>query len=443
MSVTGERSADAFACLPPAVVLHVLSLLPVDARARAAAVCRGWRDALAERSMWTRLDLSPTSGVARGRVTDAFLAAVSARAAGHVEALNITSCERITRPALLAVVNANAGTLCELRAWHRGHERPLSRLEVEQMLQAAPRLQLWQVECVDCASFADAHRVLGNQPPFGPLQARCCKVSCSNDDATEHTEAAVRAVAADIVTHASLQELIWWNGAGWHIPALDAVVDAALARRLTALRMFTGGTVSPAAAVALARLLDGGALTELLVANSRTFWVDEPAAAVLGAALRRNTTLTSLSVLGSCLFDDAAAATLLLDALTAHPTVRVLHVGGNWVHNAAAAAGRALGALLAANAPALLELGMDSCNLGDAGLRPVMDALPRNTHLRKLDCAGNNMTLAFARSQLLRAVRDHASLRSLHCTFAPDEEEDDDEDEMQALLRHIEATVER
>jgi hypothetical protein len=236
-----------------------------------------------------------------------------------------------------------------------------------------------------------------------------------------------------------------WKRSDNPAPAvLDAVLDAALTCRLTCLRLFGVGTMSPASATALARLLDDGALVELRIANSGVPWVDEPAAAVLGAALRRNTTLTSLSLLGSDLFDDDAAATLLLDALTAHPSLQMLDVGGNDA-DGSVAAGRALGALLAANAPALLEVAFFDCNLGDAGLHPVMDALPRNTHLRKLACAGNGMTMAFARARLLPAVRDNTSLRFFHGAPDDDEEEEEEEEEeerLQAFLRHIEAAVE-
>ncbi len=57
-----QRAAPALAPLPLALVLHILSLLPVDCRLRCAEVCRAWRAALEERSLWLRLDLT-VSGV--------------------------------------------------------------------------------------------------------------------------------------------------------------------------------------------------------------------------------------------------------------------------------------------------------------------------------------------------------------------------------------------
>jgi hypothetical protein len=43
-----------------------------------------------------------------------------------------------------------------------------------------------------------------------------------------------------------------------------------------------------------------------------------------------------------------------------------------------------------------------------------VDALPHNTHLRTLDCRGNDMTELFARDRLLPAVRANTSLRTLN-----------------------------
>ncbi len=112
--------------------------------------------------------------------------------------------------------------------------------------------------------------------------------------------------------------------------------------------------------------------------------------------------------------DDPAAAAELLGALSGHVSLRVLHIGGNGTAAAhGAAAGTLLGALVAANAPALTELNVSWCRMGDAGLRPLLEALPANTHLRKLDCAANDISEACARDVLLPAVRANASLRTL------------------------------
>jgi hypothetical protein len=69
VAAAAERnSADAatFASLPLPLAQRVLLALPPDARGRACCVCRAWRDALAEPSLWTRLHKAEISGIARG-----------------------------------------------------------------------------------------------------------------------------------------------------------------------------------------------------------------------------------------------------------------------------------------------------------------------------------------------------------------------------------------
>jgi hypothetical protein len=109
-----ERACTALAPLPHALVLLIFSLLPVDQRLRCLEVCKGWYATLNERSLWTRLDLSATAGLARP-ATDALLRAAAARAGGQLQTLDLTDSEAITQDALLAVARANADTLTELR----------------------------------------------------------------------------------------------------------------------------------------------------------------------------------------------------------------------------------------------------------------------------------------------------------------------------------------
>jgi hypothetical protein len=111
----------------------------------------------------------------------------------------------------------------------------------------------------------------------------------------------------------------------------------------------------------------------------------------------------------------AAAATALLGALTAHPSLQTLSLGYDAVNDALAAA--ALGALVGANAPMLRTLLVYQCFLGDAGLGPLADALPANTHLRCLAVSGNDVSEAFVRDRLLPAVRANASLTHLELDF--------------------------
>ena len=174
----------------------------------------------------------------------------------------------------------------------------------------------------------------------------------------------------------------------------------------------------------LARLLRGSTspLTEL-----HLLWkfpepplLDAPSAAELGGALSANRTLTTLNLHNLHLWsDDPAAATCatLLRALTGHPTLLTLALARNYVSidqdAVRATAAAALAALVAANAPALTPLDVSESTLRDDGLRPLLAALPANEHLRVLNVDANTCSAAFAREELLPAVRANASLRIL------------------------------
>jgi hypothetical protein len=412
VAAVAERESSALSPLPPALAIYVFSLLPADARARAACVCRGWRTTLEEPSLWTRLDLSPSSGVAV-RETDAVLAGAAHKARGQLAALDVSELLFVTFDALLAVVRANGGALRELCVGVSAHNLPqsLNTDRVERLLQAAPHLAAFYAGVFGDDSVADARRMLRNEPPFQPLRVHALRVEFGDADTDE---ASVLLLAADIAAHASLTSVVLNNAPMTMPAALDAVVDAALARQIVSLS-FRDCDLSPASAPALARLLGSGALTTLSVSQARQQFLGGPSAALLGAALRANATLTYLNLCAVLLWRDADAAAALLGALTGHSSLRTLSLSWNRVGaGQEAAAGAALGALVAANAPALTELDVSWNHLEDVALRSLLDALPGNTHLRTLNIFVNDMSGAFARDVLLPAVRANSSLRTLH-----------------------------
>ncbi len=198
---------------------------------------------------------------------------------------------------------------------------------------------------------------------------------------------------------------------------LDAFVDAARALPLLrTVKLFDCRLSSPASAPALARLLGSGTLvTKLSIQNDGRALGDAPAAALLGDALRANATLTSLTLERTQLWADHAAAAALLGALTGHASLRKLGIVSDWrlseedrLH-----AGMLLGALVATDAPALTALDVTASGLCDAGLHPLFEALPANSHLRELNFSDIPITDAFGRDVLLPAVRANASLRTL------------------------------
>ena len=421
VAAVAERATTVLSPLPPSVVLHIFSLLPVDCRLRCAEVCRGWRSVLLERSLWTRLDISVTSDVIGP--LDALLRCAGARAGGGLVSLHISRRD-VEHATLLEVAAANAGALRELCACVDGDDNDLGFTldEAEALLLAAPLLRVFATnlccnaeedaksEDEDRTGLQPARRALRNEAPFGPLRVRRLRAGANLRDTDE---AGVVAFAADVVAHASLTGLELRRAPLQTPAALDAVVDAALARRMERVTLYRC-RFSPASAPALARLLSSDALTTLTC--ERSYLLDAPAAPV-AAALRANATLTSLTLTYSRVFDDADAAAELLGALTGHASLRVLNLSHNYAAEAdLAAVGAALGALVAANAPALTELNVSECALGDDGLRALLQALPHNTHLRQLKCPDNGISEVFARDVLLPAVRANASLRRLYAT---------------------------
>jgi hypothetical protein len=401
-----QHAAPALAPLPHALVLHILSLLPVDTRLHCAEVCRSWRAALEERSLWLRLDLSASGVSPKRETTNALLHAAAARARGELLALDLRGCPRVTFDALLAVVTAN-GALHELRTHTDEGSSPLKTDALEALLRAAPRLALCEADVV-CRELALAHRLLRNEPPFAPLHLCSFKFYGAGVG-----EAAVLVLAADLASHVHMRRLHLCIAPLHTAAALDAVVDAALTRQLTSVKLH-GCNLTPYSAPALVRLVGSGTLAELDIRGNGDTLLDVPTALALSNALRASSTLTTVSLWWVDLWDDIAAATAVLGALTGHPSLRSLHISHNIVIAAQQEeAGALIAALVAANAPALQALNVCRCNLYDAALRLLFDALPANTHLRTLNCTRNELSDAFVRERLLPAVRANSSLREL------------------------------
>jgi hypothetical protein len=398
--------------LPHAVVLHIFALLPADARLRCVEVCRAWRATLADAAAWVALDLSPACGVAR--FSEALLRAAAARARGQLRSLDLCGRVEDVPPAtVLEVVQANPGLL-ELRLLHtQPYVRLFSCAELEALLRAAPQLRVCDAEA-DC-SLEEAQRMLTHAPPFGPLRLAQLCVQMYDSSVAE-----TLALLRDVDACPTVLELELHGAPLYEAAALDAVVDCALTRGLRSLSC-NDCSLSPASAPALARLLGSAALRHLHIWQTQFVHelLDEPSAALLAAALRANCTLQDFYLNAVDVWGDARAGVALLGALVAHPSLRELFLNENDPDDEdCAAVGAALGALVAADAPALRHLHLAFSDLFDEGLGPLVDALPRNTHLRTLDMEDCLMTEAFARDVLLPAVRANTSLRRLTADVA-------------------------
>ena len=417
----GPPPARDRASLPQPLLCAVLALLPRECRLRAAEVCRAWRAATRERSVWARLDLSydalpaSLSGLA-GRVRARALArAALARAAGSVQALTVNydtlRTDNNWRHALTEAVAANAASLREL--FLEDAER-FTPAVLEELLRAAPRLRVLELGALRVDDCDAALPALRNEGVFAPLRARGLRYGPHAGDAFDEGPDAFRQLAAAAATHAPLRSLHFAHAPRLSEPAaLEAVADAALAFGVEKV-CFISCALQPACVPALARLLRSTSLQvlHLVSENQGIVLLDEPRALLLGSALRGNCTLRALRLVDVGLWTDLAAATALLAALVAHPSVRVLNLRGNRIHtDLQGVAGALLAALVAADG--LHSLEVCGCTLGDAALRQLAAALPRATRLQELGLEANAFSEACAREALLPAVRANTSLRSL------------------------------
>ena len=442
-----ERSQITVLSLPTALFVRICMLLPVDSRLACAAVCRPWRAALAEHSLWTHLDLSPESGVLErqsgvleGKIGDhfhgdgwvranGFLDCVIQRAGGSLESLRI-DLPWISRNALLPAIAANAGALRELYTsggFPGTHDNPspadgISIWDVRQVLSKAPQLQTWVADDFRAYSVEEATTALCNEAPLELLRVQHLLVDLLHQNNLNFAE-----LAAGIAKHDGLEGLTihLWSRRPENLVALDAVVDAALSRGLLSLNLDNpGGRLPPVLVPAIARLLGGSSITRLRCRGLQV--VDYHDAEIFAAALRANATLTDLSLSRNVDSVGPVVASAVLSALSGHVSLQHLSFDVNDGHDAGAV-GAALGALVSANAPALtnLHLSQQYCmEMADSVLiKLLFEALPANTHLRVLHC-----TYRFSRGLMadvvLPAVRANSSLRKLKLVWHSDEHVD-------------------
>jgi hypothetical protein len=419
--------------LPHALALRIFTATPPESRLLCREVSRGWLKALQGCDAWLQLDMEYDIIC---EPTDKLLRALAARALGRLKSLNVSGCSSITQAVLLAVVAAS-GVLEELYVCggSDGEIGALDGVSALALADAAPQLRRFDAQ-VRCGPHA-AVRLLRN--PAVRLEHLCLE---SQEEGDVWSDGVLLALSDALACTAFAPWFMSLQGAplgtaeamgalvdgvlkmsvnAWS--ELDVVVDPKqkLVYKVHALKEplpyveLEDCSLSPASAPALARLL-GGALETLSIQHVGQPLLDAPAARVLGDALRAST-LTQLMFYRVDFGDDAADMATLLRGLEAHPSLR--HLMLNWcgfqgIDNETtypAAIGAALGALIAANAPALTELAVPWNNLGDAGMDPLVDALPRNTHLVQLDWDGNDISEAFKRDRLLPAMRAHPRLR--------------------------------
>lgn len=398
-----DRQTSALAPLPPPVVQRIFTLLPADARGRACCVSRGWRAVLADPSLWSCL---VDTGLRENPAP--LLLGAARRARGLLHRLHVSRYTSNWQAALLEVVTSNADSLRELSVGRISFSIPVPSLEA--LVRAAPNLQV--VDAYPWCGPSNVPRLMRSEPPFAPLRLRGVSVSFGAPPALGGIDQVGPFVAllADATLQPTLRNLAISYADTQQPAVLDALVDQVLARRLQSLTF--AGCSSPTAA-SLARLLRSDALVELRwkMGPETVALFDAAGAALVADALRDNTTLERLYLFQCGLFRDVPATVALLAGLVGHRSLKKLEIlVAEEPLTDRAAIGTALAAIVAADAPALRGLELDSLELGDAGLAPILDALPQNHHLLVLDIGGNGMSEEFARNRLLPAIRANTSL---------------------------------
>jgi len=152
-------------------LVQVLRLLPLDVRARAACVCRTWRDAAADPALFATLWLDDSSA---GELNNKILARLCARAGAALRELRLDVpgrlCEAVTSAGVIAALNACGCTgvqrLTLSTSTQLGNASQLIAEQAVQLAAACPTLAFTAC-CVRCFSAEDMATACANLP--GPL----------------------------------------------------------------------------------------------------------------------------------------------------------------------------------------------------------------------------------------------------------------------------------
>jgi len=397
---------------PPNVVALLFSLLPLDARLLAREVCRGWRLFLEDFSFWQSLDFS---AAAAERLTVALtwglVRAACARAKGTLHTLKLQGRREVPFAALEELVAENGESL---RSLMMPTTLILDAADVGRLRQAAP---LCELSCnVQCEG-AEAVALMR------------CELVCPFFLTVKNldTEQLQTDFASTLATHTGIKGLLLLGG-----NLADAVLNLSLAVVAAGVESIGFGHcgLTPMALPALTLLLRSEVLHCFILSNHGVL-LTGPDLLAFCDALRSNSSLYHIMLNNGNLWADPADAGMVLAALAARTTPFTLGLDGNRVGETQAqqlAAGTQLAQLITAGG--LEELNLNDCNLGEAGLVPIFETLPRASRLMCLAFGGDELSPEFARDVLLPAVRANNSLRSLNFRY---------EDEGELLPELIEA----
>jgi hypothetical protein len=263
-----DPSHNALPPLPLELVWLTFSLVPVDQRLLLNAVCRSWRAALREASLWRELDFSPASGVTR-RVTREMIYAAVRYARGQLRLLDLRGAMRAEVPfeAILDLARENAATLTTLRVkWSAeeqlGYELLLGVYDVDALLAAAPRLTT--LECGVRGLQEQMIPLLLTEPPYAALRMTDAFYEQRWENRNDAVD--VQPLLEAVAVHNGLRGLTLF-----HVPVsspqLEAIVDVAIRLQLSELALYAC-SLTPAHLPALTRLLTGcPSLESFCIAN--------------------------------------------------------------------------------------------------------------------------------------------------------------------------------
>ena len=402
-----------------APLVQVLRLLPLDARARAACVCRAWREAAADGELWKVLRFDDGFSAL---LDNAALARLCARAGAELREL------RLEAPAC-ACVNADdvmdalcAGGCTGVR-WlaltppdgdAEIYNKRLFPVQARFLAAACPALE----HAAFCICCDDAEDVAAACALPGPLTlvaewrsaAACAAMQVSARVASlvvlhvRLDEESIATLGASLGSNTTLATLVLKQS---YIRDEDvAVLCASLRANATLKTLQMGGNIiGDAGAASLSEWLSTNkTLTALWLEKNNN--IGPAGGAALGEALKKNSTLKTLMLHGTSI--DRAGGAALAEGLIINATLTTLNVADSGIHDFGCAA---LGNALRTNR-ALTTLDAGGNDIGDAGLVALGEALRTNGTLTTLALANNAIECAGA-SALGFALRTNASLTTL------------------------------
>jgi len=355
-------AAPLWTSLPHGVLVQSMRLLPLDARACAACVCRAWQDAAADPDALASLWFERRCALA---LNGDIIGRMCARAGAALREV------RLDTPACYVVTAARV-----LAALRQGGCAGVQRLVL--------RTQTWM-----------------DSDALTAEQAQQLAVACP---ALEHAKCTVRCESAEDVAAvcASLPGPLELDVIGQNA----ARAALALPAQMAALVMTEGGFTLDARCVAALgdALRTNTTLTSMFLVGAG---IGDAGAASLGVALRSNAMLTTLYICGNDVGDEGAAA--LADALRTNASLTQLDLNDNHIGDAGAAS---LSEMLRTNAT-LTELDLGANGIGDAAAASLSETLSTNTTLADLYLSHNDGVGDEGAAALADALRTNATLKYL------------------------------